>query len=177
MNEPKRWEQMLVQMYPSLFVRSFHGAPFAPGYPICGPGWRDIVVKLVERISQAAANYPIRFIQISEKWGRLQIYWTSKASLPQEVEQAVEEAVALAEAASACTCARCGAEARLFSDGGWLLTACAEHARGAPVPTPLGHANAHLVRGYVETDIQIVQCRHYDRTLDAFVDVDPRLTD
>jgi hypothetical protein len=173
MSDPLSWEQALIQKHPGLFVRSFRGVPFTPGYPTCGPGWRDIVGRLVVRVSKAAANYPVHFNLISEKWGRLRIYWTADASLSKEAEQAVEEAIALAEAASACSCAICGAEARLFSDGGRLLTACAEHARGMPVPTPAVLANIHLVRGCVGKDIHIIECRRYDRTLDAFVDVDP----
>lgn len=173
MGELISWEQALIRSHQKLFVRSFHGAPFVPGYPKCGPGWRHIVIKLVDRVSNATANYPVRFVRISEKWGRLEIYWTARVDLPQEVEHAVEEAVALAEAASACTCSSCGAEGRLFSDCGWLVTSCADHARGTPVLTPLGFANAHIVKEYVEMDIPIARCRRYDRTLDAFVDVDP----
>jgi hypothetical protein len=173
MNEFASWQQQLVDGYPDLFVRRFRGVPFSPGYPICGDGWRDIVTKMVERMSAAATHYRVHFAQISEGYGTLRVYWRAEAALPTHVERAIEELIALAEARSACTCTTCGAEGRLFSSKGWLLTACAEHARGKAVPTQPGLENMHIVRGRVGEDMRICTCRRYDRTLDAFVHVDP----
>lgn len=85
----------------------------------------------------------------------------------------VEEAIDLAEARSACTCEICGREGRLYDRGGWLATACPEHARGEPVPVKVGCENLHVVRRLVDGGVRIVSCRRYDRNADAFVDVDP----
>jgi hypothetical protein len=39
MNQKDTWQQMLVDTYPKLFVRSFRGVKFSPGFPTCGDGW------------------------------------------------------------------------------------------------------------------------------------------
>jgi hypothetical protein len=156
-----------------VFIRTFRGVDFAPGYPTCGDGWCDIVTKLVERVSAAAVGYPLHFTQVSEKYGVLRVYWRADASIPPRTELAIEEAIALGEARSGCTCATCAAEGHLFSSGGWLLTACSEHARGVPVPVRAGMENFHLVRRFVGEDARVIGCL-YDRIHDKFVDVDPR---
>jgi hypothetical protein len=172
MNE-HTWQQMLVDAYPHLFVRSFRGVPFAPGYPTSPDGWRDIVIRLIERVSIAATGHRAHFTQISEKFGVLRIYWTAETEFPQDSELAIENAIACAEARSACTCAVCGVEGRLFSSGGWLLTACSDHARGVPVPVPSATENLHIVRGYVGEEVRVITCRRYDRARDLFIDIDP----
>jgi hypothetical protein len=85
----------------------------------------------------------------------------------------VEEAIALAEARSACTCELCGKPGRLYSRGGWLATACSQHARGEPVPVRPGFENLVIVRSFGVAGQQTVTCRRYDCETDAFVDVDP----
>jgi hypothetical protein len=80
----------------------------------------------------------------------------------------------LAEARSFCTCEICGVPGRLYDRGGWLATACADHARGEPVPVKVGCENLHVVRKVVEGAVRIVSCRRYDRKADAFVNVNPR---
>jgi hypothetical protein len=172
MNET--WQQMLVDTYPKLFIRSFRGVPFAPGFPSCGGGWCDIVTKLVVRVSAAAVRYPMHFTQILEKHGRLTIYWKAEANLPKHVEHAIDEAIELAEARAACTCVTCGVEGQLFSSGSCLFTACPNHARGVPVPVRPGLEDLHVVRGFVGDDTHSVACRRYDRLHDQFVDLDPR---
>jgi hypothetical protein len=166
------WQELLVQKYPQLFIRSFRGLPFSPGYPLSPDGWREIVTNVADRVSEAARGYSVYFCQISERYGRLRIYWNAESALPRRVERAIEEAIALAEARSSCSCEACGAEGRLFASGGLLLTACAAHARGEPVPTRLRLENVHLGRQFVGEEIDAVKCRRYDRRLDAFVDVD-----
>jgi hypothetical protein len=163
------WRQQLVERHPKMFVRTFRGVPFSPGYPACSDGWRDIVTNVVERVSAAAAGRPVRFTRISEEHGWLRIHWTAQTELPESVELAIQEAVSLAEARSACTCQTCGAEGSLYSSGSWLLTACPQHARGVRVPVRPGMENVHLVRGIGE-DVGTIACRRYDRATDRFVD-------
>jgi hypothetical protein len=167
------WQQLLVQKHPQLFIRSFRGLPFSPGYPVCPDGWRDAVIRVVERVSDAATGHSVYFRRISEEHGRLRIYWNAEAALPKHVERAIEEAIELSEARSACTCATCGADARLFSSRGRLVTCCQEHARGAAVPVCPGAENLHLVRKFVGDNRCIIACRLYDRMNDRFVDIDP----
>jgi hypothetical protein len=171
MNE-QTWQQMLVNTYPKLFVRSFRGVPFAPGYPTCADGWRDIVIGLVERVSTAAVVCPMHFTQILERYGRLSIYWKADANLPNGIEHKIDEAIELAEARSACSCMVCGANAGLFSDAGRLVSVCPDHARGVPVAIPHWLENLHIVRIFGE-NIYSVACRRYDRVHDQFVDFDP----
>jgi hypothetical protein len=170
--KPTTWRQRLVERHPEVFVRAFRGVPFSPGYPTCSDGWRDIVTNVVERVSAAAAGRPVRFTRMSEEHGSLRIHWTAEADLPDGAELAIQDAVALAEARSACTCQTCGAEGSLYSSGSWLLTACPAHARGVPVPVRHGRENVHHVRGRISEDIGTIACRRYDRTTDRFVDVE-----
>jgi hypothetical protein len=168
----KTWQQDLVDLHPELFIRSFRNVPFCPGYPVAGDGWREIISSLVERVSAAAVGYPIHFVQICERHGRLTVYWRAEASIPRRVEHAIEEAIARAEARSACSCARCGATGHLFSCGSRLFTACPNHARGVPVSMRPGTENLHIVLAGGD-DSRVIACRRYDRARDQFVDVDP----
>jgi hypothetical protein len=167
------WQQMLVDEHPKLFVRSFRNVPFSPGYPNCSDGWQDIVARLVTRVSRAAHGYSVHFAQIREQYGVLRVHWSTRAELPRGLELGIEEAVALAEARSSCTCTRCGAAGRLFSHGTRLLTVCPKHAEGIPVPVARGHQDGvHAVRVAVSGTTMIV-CRRYDREADAFVECSP----
>ncbi|WP_247461849.1 hypothetical protein [Bradyrhizobium sp. 62] len=149
--------------------RLFHGGH---GYPECGEGWRDLLQRCCVRIEHLLdEDDQFHFTQIKEKYGSLRAYWTGRLS--PEASARVEEAIDLAEARSACTCEVCGAAGRLHDRGGWLATACAEHADGDPVPVRPGCENLHIVRKMVEGGTRIVSCRRYDREADAFVDVDP----
>ncbi|UPJ53406.1 hypothetical protein IVB30_20075 [Bradyrhizobium sp. 200] len=170
----RTWQQDLIARHPEFFIRTFRDRPFSPGWPTCDDGWAALVTKAVERIAAAAAGYPLHFTQIKSKYGTLRMYGMAEAPLPKAVDLAVEEAIALAEARSACTCENCGAEGRLHTRGCWLSTACAAHARGAPVPVRQGMEDLHIVRGFVGEDVRIIACRRYDRETDNFIDVDPR---
>jgi hypothetical protein len=130
----RTWQQNLVDQHPELFIRTYRGVPFSPGYPVAGDGWREIVTSLVERVSAAAEGYPIHFVQICERHGRLRVHWKAEANVPKRLEHTIEEAVTRAEARSIYSCLACGAKARLFSSGGRLIPACPDHARGVPVP-------------------------------------------
>lgn len=113
-----------------------------------------------------------RTLQIKEKFGALRFYWNGTMSDDARVR--VEEALALAEARSACTCEICGKEGRLHTRGGWLATACAEHAKGEPVPIEPEHENLRIVRTFASGRFPIISCRRYIRDGDSFVDVDPK---
>lgn len=171
---PKDWRQELVELHPEMFVRTYRGVPFAPGHPFtCGDGWREIVTRFVERLSTAASGYTVLVTQIREAHGRLAIHWRAEAAIPASIERAIEEAIALAQARSACSCIDCGAKASLFSSGGRLHTACRDHAQGVPVPVPPGMENLHVVRKFFGDGSSIIECRRYDRFHDRFVDIDP----
>jgi hypothetical protein len=170
----KTWQQHLVDLHPELFIRSFCNVPFCPGYPVAGDGWRDIVAGLVERVSAAAVGYPIHFVEISERHGRLRVYWRAEANLPKRLELAIEDAIARAEARSTCSCMACGAKARLFSSGGRLVPACPDHARGVPVPVRTAMEGVHIFRRRVN-DSSTIACVRYDWDHDQFIDLDPNL--
>ena len=168
MSEATTWRQQLVETHPEVFDRRFRGVR---GYPTCSDGWRDLVTKLVERVCAASAGYPVHFTRMSEEFGTLRIHWTAEARLPPATERAVQDAIAVAEARSACTCQTCGAEGRLYSSGSWLLTACPAHARGVAVPVRPGTENVHVVRGFSADGTPQLVRRRYDRETDSFVDV------
>jgi hypothetical protein len=169
----RRWPEELIGAYPDLFHPPADHFGVAQAYPECGEGWWDVLDRACARIraARADAGTNFRLSQIKEKFGSLRIYWDGGLS-PEAVAQ-VEEAIVLAEARSACTCEICGREGRLCDRGGWLATACPEHARGEPVPVRPGCENLHTVRQVVDRRVRIVSCRRYDRDRDAFIDVDP----
>jgi hypothetical protein len=167
------WQSALVARHPSLFNIAKHGGTYTPGSPECGEGWRDLLERACTRIQAAviADGGTFSALQIKEKYGTLRFYWTGRLS--KEAEHAIEDAVALAEARSACTCEVCGRAGVLHARGDWLATACPEHAKGAPVPVTAGWENIHLVRGTHDGKASIIVCRRYDRETDSFVDVGP----
>jgi hypothetical protein len=144
----------------------------AQGYPECDEGWSDLLERACVRIENALdTGDTFKIAQIKEKLGTLRFYWDGKLSERAKAE--VKEAIALATARSACTCEICGAEGRLHNLGGWLATACAEHAKGQPVPVKPGFENVHIVWGTIDGHVRILSCRRYVRATDSFVDVPP----
>jgi hypothetical protein len=170
----KTWQQNLVDQHPELFIRTYRGVPFSPGYPVAGDGWREIVTSLVERVSAAAEGYPIHFVQICERHGRLRVHWKAEANVPKRLEHTIEEAVTRAEARSIYSCLACGAKARLFSSGGRLIPSCPDHARGVPVPVRTAIEGLHIFQRRVD-DSSTISCVRYDWDHDQFVDADPNL--
>jgi hypothetical protein len=168
----KDWRIELIEAHARLF-RHANGHPeAAQGYPECDEGWCDLLERACVRIENALDNGDtFKIAQIKEKLGTLRFYWDGKLS--EHVKAAVEEAIALATARSACTCEICGAEGRLHNRGGWLATACAEHARGEAVPIKPGFENLRIVWGTFTGHVRIVSCRRYDRATDSSVDVAP----
>jgi hypothetical protein len=172
----RTWQAALLARYPDLFIEESNGRIGTPGYPTCGDGWRDLVETAVGRIATAVAAAPsgsVGIDQVKEKFGALRLYWHGRNNLPEETCAAVEEAIYLAEARSACTCETCGAEGRLFKHGGQLLTACDTHAKGNAVHGRPGRENVHIVRTVKDGKLIIVSCRRYVRETDSFVDVPP----
>jgi len=173
----RSWQSDLVARYPHLFNVTKQGRAYTPGWPLVGDGWRELVEAAVSRIaaalSGAEADGWVRIVGIKAKYATLRCYWHG-AGLSKQIEVAIEDAVALAEARSACSCEICGAPGVLHARGDWLTTACLDHARGKPVPVPTGFENVHIVRTFNAVGYPIASCRRYDRAADKFVDVDPK---
>ena len=171
------WQDELVARHPTLFiVATENGQTYMPGWPTVSDGWRELVETAVGRIADAVAAAPparVVIVQTKTKYGTLRLYWHGN-DMDAATERAVEDAVALAEARSACTCEVCGRAGMLHARGDWLATACIDHARGEPVPVAPGFANLHIVRTFNAGHSPIATCRRYDRDADTFVDVDPK---
>jgi hypothetical protein len=160
------WRIEFMAAHPRLFGVA------SQGYPDCGDGWHDLLRRCCDRIESSLAEGD-RFVveDIKSKYGTLRLYWGGRLSDAAKTQ--VEEAIELAEARSACTCETCGEPGRLHDRGGWLETACPQHARGEPVPVRPGRENLRVVGRLVEDRLRIVSCRRYDREADSFTDVDP----
>jgi len=171
------WRADLVAAYPTLFNQEFRGQVLTPGWPEVDDGWRELLEVAASRIAAALAADPsgsLTISQIKSKYGTLRLYYDVRGR--PETEAAIAEAVDLAEARSACTCETCGAEGRLFDDGGWFVTACDAHQRGNPVPVRSGWERLLVVRKFGGEANQTT-CRRYDRETDRFIDVDPTTLD
>jgi hypothetical protein len=169
------WQSQLVARYPALFNQEIHGRVIAPGYPSVGDGWRDLVETAVGRIATAVAAAPqgsLKLGQIKEKFATLRIYLDRRRALSDQTNAAIDEAIELAEARSACTCETCGAEGRLFKSGGWFVTACDAHGKGKPVSKHSGVENLHITHRLVDGK-RVVRARRYIRATDSFEEVDP----
>jgi hypothetical protein len=157
------WRADLLRRYPELFGR---------GYPGVGDGWRDLLERALARMAGIVASEHggrVQISQIKEKFGSLRLYY-DESGLSDSASAEIEEAVDLAEAASACTCEKCGREGRLHDTGGWLLTKCRQHAEGEAVPTTPGWENLVVKEGFVDGRFRVTSCRRYDRAKDRFVD-------
>jgi hypothetical protein len=139
-----------------------------------GDGWGDLLRRACARI--AAAGETVTGVpavtQIMTKYGTLRLH-VRTAGLGGEATAAVENAVALAEARSACTCEVCGATCRLYEHDTVLITACDEHARGEAVEIRPGWGNIHITHRLHDGHFRILSCRRYDRDSDSFADVPP----
>ena len=172
----RTWQADLVARYPDIFNQEFEGRVTAPGYPSVGDGWRDLIETVIGRIARAGAADPtgsLKIGQIKEKFGALRLYLDNNNGLPAATCAAIDEAICLAEARSACTCEQCGEPGRLYDKGGYAFTACDQHAQGKVVPVRPGRENVHIVRRLQDGKLSIVSCRRYIREIDSFVDVSP----
>ena len=141
----RHWQIELVETHLLLFHAAAGSSGAVQGYPKCGQGWRDLLERACIRIEAALAEGGTFTVdEIKAKYGTLRFYWSGR--LPSEAEAKVDEAIDLARACSACTCEICGAEGRLYSRGGWRVTACFEHSQGEPAPVRPGFENLHIVR-------------------------------
>lgn len=163
------WKNKLVGGYPALFNVEVRGVVRRPGWPTCSDGWADLLDRMMRRISTAIADEPratLRIWRIAEEFGRLRVQYEC-SGLSGTARGAVDEAVALGEARSACTCELCGAEGRLHMYGPWLLTLCGAHADGEAFPVDPDPVATEIKRaGKTVT-------RRYDRDGDCFIDVGP----
>jgi len=167
----RTWQDALVARHPDLFKVEPDGR--IPGRPTVDDGWQDLVERAVTRIAVAGAPAGcLQIVQIKEKFGTLRLYRRTGARFTNAMGDAVQEAIDLAEARSACTCERCGESGRLYRDAGVYLTACETHGRGFPVAVRPGRENLHLCH-YSTALGSVVRLRRYMREADVFVDVDP----
>lgn len=163
------WRDRLIERHPNL-LRDANGRPV--GRPQVGDGWAEVVARAIDRIEAVAGNSAVvRISEIKEKYGTLRIY-TNVVRDP-IMAAVVEEAVALAEARSECTCDVCGALGVLYEQGDVLATRCVAHGDGAPVEVRPGWENIHIKRHAKDGKVRIVFCRRYDRERDTFTDVPP----
>jgi hypothetical protein len=138
---PRDWRIELMEAHPNLFHPSQAHPERVNGYPACGDGWRDLLERACDRIESALAEGgAFNVFQIKEKFGTLRFYWDGEVS--PETRSRTDEAIALAEARSACTCETCGEPGRLYQIAGWYKTACNAHADVEPVHVKAGRENA-----------------------------------
>jgi hypothetical protein len=170
----RNWRVELMEAHPNLFPPQTSHSGSACGYPSCGDGWRDLLERLCARLEAALRDdETIQILHIKEEDATLSVHWRGDVS--PETRAGLHEAVALAEARSACTCEWCGAEGRLYSNDGVYMTRCAAHAQGAPVPNLSGQENILFVRLSTSDDFRIA-ARRYDREADRFIDTPSRDT-
>lgn len=121
----------LAQRYP-FFTNPETGARVVP---VMGPGWLPLLEHLCEAL--AAELGPdrvdaLRFTDVKSKYGGLRVGYVLSTD-DDRLDQAVSGVVGFHEEASERACEHCGAPGRQYDNGGWIATACREHARGIPV--------------------------------------------
>jgi hypothetical protein len=170
MTHVRDWRIALVEAHPRLFDSPAGNLNRTTGYPTCEEGWRELLERMCERMETALLEgETIRIVQIQEKFAGLRCYWRGNVSTATTAK--IMEAIALAEARSACTCEQCGAEGRLYNRGGLYATRCAAHALGAEVPERDSEI-VHVVRVATADGYRHVR-RRYDRETDSFTEVPP----
>lgn len=121
------WRDELPAQYPHLLLKHLR--------PQTGDGWRSLIALTLRRISEAMEAHEgstLQITSISEKYGTLRIEYSSKR-IPAATINAIENAIAIAEAISEHTCETCGAPGRLYDDAGRFAARCAEHSKGNPL--------------------------------------------
>jgi hypothetical protein len=166
------WQVGFMQAHPRLFEVMYDELEHTPGYPLCGIGWRDILERLCNRIEHALADGDrFAFVCLEQKFGTLRLSW--KGTLWDESRARIEQAIALAEARSACTCEICGEVGRLYRHDGVWMTRCPADAKGEPLRIEAGLESFHVTRVIEQHDMRVFLCRRYDRAADAFADIPP----
>jgi len=168
------WRIELMQAHARLFDLTPGEPEHSFGYPNCKDGWLDILERLCTRIDTALrADETFEFIRVKQKFGVARIDWNGDVS--DETRTKIGEAINLAVARSASTCEICGAQGRMYSNRGWLATACAEHAAGDPVPVRPGFENVLVLRR--RPGAPDMYHARYDRGTDSLTEVSPPLPD
>jgi hypothetical protein len=167
----KDWRIKLIETHPGIFHPPEGHPEQASGYPWCEEGWRDLLERLCGRIESALREgETIRILEIKEKFAGLRCYWRGDV-LPETAAQ-INEAIALAEARSECTCEECGEKGQAYRHDGVYMTRCAAHAKGTLLQAEPGRENVHIVRRVTADGFRIAP-RRYDRASDSFVDALP----
>jgi hypothetical protein len=131
MSETDWWGQ-LRDRYPHLFDPRTRSSAAAPR---TGDGWHSLIALVLKRISDAVEGHEgatVRITAIGEKYGTLRVDYAVNR-VPPAVVEAIENAVAIAEAISEHTCETCGAPGRLYDDAGRFAARCTAHAKGNPL--------------------------------------------
>ncbi|RXH24213.1 hypothetical protein XH99_29580 [Bradyrhizobium nanningense] len=167
----KDWQIELIEAHRGLFCPPAGNPGAALGYPRCEGGWRDLIQRLCVRLEAALGDDErIHLDRIREAVGRLRVSWRGQV-MPATICR-IHEAIALAEARSACTCELCGEPGRLYLDDGVCMARCAAHARGTPLADESEGNRMHIVR-MPRCDGSGYEPRRYDRENDNFVDPPP----
>jgi len=162
------WGRDLMLWHPRLFLTMTEEPSRSFGYPHCGRGWQDVLVRLCRRVEIALHDREtFAFVRIKQKLGILKI----DAEASEDTEAKIGHAIDLAVPRSACTCEICGAEGRLYSGHGRLATRCAEHASGDPVPAHYGSDRIRRLRRWRgQADVYYAR---YNRDTDTLTEVPP----
>lgn len=109
--QPEDWSDRLQARFPSAFKLHW-------GLE-CGSGWADLIAATLSIYE--AADEPVWFSQIKEKYGELRMYGTGALGDLEDLEDH-------AEILSRHICEDCGAPGRTRSYRGWFRTQCNKHA-------------------------------------------------
>jgi hypothetical protein len=165
---PQDWRIEFMGAHPRLFDFMQDEPKDTFGYPLCSEGWRDVLERLCGRIEEALLdNETFGFVRIKQKFGILRVGWEGRVS--EETRARIEEALALAQARSSCTCERCGAEGAKHHAYDNLLVRCEKHAEGRPMLATGANDRLHIVRVVGPTEPPVCILRRYDRVTDSFV--------
>jgi hypothetical protein len=127
----KELDALLCQRYPKMFANrhaDISTTAMSWGFS-CGDGWFDLIDELCSNIqgyidANSRPDRPIPQVvvdQVKEKFGTLRFYYTGGDDL-------ISGMTWFAESMSGRVCETCGAPGQR-QPGGWIKTACKEHAR------------------------------------------------
>ncbi|WP_027515657.1 hypothetical protein [Bradyrhizobium sp. WSM1417] len=157
----------LLQRHPRLFPQDEPKLSF--GHLDVREGWCDLVERLCVRIEMALQDgETFRFVGMLQKFGLLRIDWAGEVSASTRAR--IEEAEALAEARSSCTCEVCGAEGEKYHESKNVMVRCEAHAEGRPLIEARANNRLHLVRVVQPPNPPIRAVCRYDRENDVFID-------
>ncbi|MBR0707992.1 hypothetical protein [Bradyrhizobium liaoningense] len=162
------WRLDFMLSHPRLFEVMAEEPELSFGCPACQEGWRDVLERMCCRIEDALRrNETFEFVRIKQKFGILRFGWEGEVS--EETRARIEEALALAEARSSCTCELCGAEGDKYHASESVMVRCERHAEGRPIMPTRANERLHLVRVVAPTVPPVRIVRRYDRETDSFV--------